>query len=826
MKKSTLTLVAASVILACSNVFAAGDPLGLDNLQEKINRIAAQKGIKAPDLRKELATIVEGGELPDGMKAPARAMAGKAVEEPDESSLQEAIKKRPSIKKIVNIEANQVRAIEKSDGTIMYMIDNGRFALTGKMVDVWNFKPLNTIDDIDYAVHHINLDNMGFDAADFNSVSVGKGKKHVTIFVDPRCTWCHRLMDEIEAKPALKDEYTFDFIIIASLGPESQRLTQLLYCAKDKDPKKKWEALKSGFRAIESLEQEEVCDSTVLRETDIKRYLMGIRGVPFVINHDGTFTKGMPRDLTAFLEGKDRRVQGLQTAPDVIRNAPKLPAPNAAAQPAPEVKRVDLSTYDVPGMNLVTVGTGSKTVTVFVDPQCGWCHRLMDEVNADAAIQKDYTFRFVVVGILGPESQRLAKAMSCAKTTDQKTKWDALRAGKKGIDKLEAGKDCDESRYTKSQSARTGLGFNGVPFLVAPDGRTAGGKPADLRAFLEGRVAPQQPVKPAAPDPTEKVDLTNYDITGMNLVTVGTGAKVVTVFVDPQCGWCHRLMDEVNKDTSIQRDYTFRFVVVGILGPESQRLAKAMSCAKTTDNTAKWDALRAGKKGIDKLEAAKDCDDVRYNKSQSARTSLGINGVPFIVAPDGHTAAGKPANLRNFLENKAQPAQEEAKPAPKPTSVDLKAHGFDPKKLNVLSMGSGKEHVTVFVDPRCSWCHKLMDQINGNPEFFKQYTFDFVVLGLLGDTSEELAQKLYCANAKPAEKWKALMAGKDGIEKLKLKKGCEVGKGAPEKASDEADDMMEKLGIEGVPYVVAPDKRILGGFSPDLMGWLTLGKKK
>lgn len=661
MKKSTLTLVAASVILACSNVFAAGDPLGLDNLQEKINRIAAQKGIKAPDLRKELATIVEGGELPDGMKAPARAMAGKAVEEPDEASLQEAIKKRPSIKKIVNIEANQVRAIEKSDGTIMYMIDNGRFALTGKMVDVWNFKPLNTIDDIDYAVHHINLDNMGFDAADFNSVSVGKGKKHVTIFVDPRCTWCHRLMDEIEAKPALKDEYTFDFIIIASLGPESQRLTQLLYCAKDKDPKKKWEALKSGFKAIESLEQEEVCDSTVLRETDIKRYLMGIRGVPFVINHDGTFTKGMPRDLTAFLEGKDRRVQGLQTAPDVIRNAPKLPAPNAAAQPAPEVKRVDLSTYDVPGMNLVTVGTGPKTVTVFVDPQCGWCHRLMDEVNADAAIQKDYTFRFVVVGILGPESQRLAKAMSCAKTTDQKTKWDALRAGKKGIDKL---------------------------------------------------------------------------------------------------------------------------------------------------------------------EAAKDCDDVRYNKSQSARTSLGINGVPFIVAPDGHTAAGKPANLRNFLENKAQPAQEEAKPAPKPTSVDLKAQGFDPKKLNVLSMGSGKEHVTVFVDPRCTWCHKLMDQINSNPEFFKKYTFDFVVLGLLGDTSEELAQKLYCANAKPAEKWKALMAGKDGIEKLKLKKGCEVGKGAPEKTSDEADDMMEKLGIEGVPYVVAPDKRILGGFSPDLMGWLTLGKKK
>lgn len=179
MKKSALTLVAASVILTCLNVLAAGDPLGLDNLQEKINRIAAQKGIKAPDLRKELATIVEGGELPEGMKAPARAMAGKAAEEPDEASLQEAIKKRPSIKKIVNIEANQVRAIEKSDGTIMHMIDNGRFVLTGKMVDVWNFKPLNTIDDIDYAVHHINLDNMGFDAADFNLVSVGKEKKHV-----------------------------------------------------------------------------------------------------------------------------------------------------------------------------------------------------------------------------------------------------------------------------------------------------------------------------------------------------------------------------------------------------------------------------------------------------------------------------------------------------------------------------------------------------------------------------------------------------------------------------------------------------------------------
>lgn len=50
MTKSALTLMAASVILTCSNVLAAGDPLGLDNLQEKINRIAAQS-ISAKNLR-------------------------------------------------------------------------------------------------------------------------------------------------------------------------------------------------------------------------------------------------------------------------------------------------------------------------------------------------------------------------------------------------------------------------------------------------------------------------------------------------------------------------------------------------------------------------------------------------------------------------------------------------------------------------------------------------------------------------------------------------------------------------------------------------------
>ncbi len=838
IKKSTLTLVASSVLLAFTNAYAAGGALGLDNLQEKLNQLAAKAGVKAPNVREELATIVDGGALPDNLKgADGKAAAteskvagGKAIEAPDEAALAEQLKKQPLIKKIVNIDANQIRAIAKTDGEIMYMIDNGRFALKGKMVDIWNLKPLNTIDEIDYAVHHINLDNMGFDPADFNSVSVGTGKKHVTIFVDPRCTWCHKLMDEIEAKPELKKDYTFDFIIVATLGPDSVRLAQQLYCAKDKDPAKKWEALKAGYKAIEALEQEETCDQTVLRETDIKRYLMGIRGVPFVINHDGTYTRGKPRDLMAFLEGKDQRSAGLQTAPDVIRNAPKLPAPAAApaAAPQPEVKRVDLTPYDVDHLNVVSVGKGPKTVTVFVDPQCGWCHKLMEEVESDDSIKKDFTFRFVVVGILGPESERLAKAMSCASTKDVAEKWNALRKGKKGIDKLSQKLLCGDDVFKKSQAARTGLGFNGVPFVVAPDGRTAGGKPADLRAFLENRIAAPQPAPAPAgdDDEAETVDLTNYDILGMNLVTVGTGAKVVTVFVDPQCGWCHKLMDEVNADKSIQQDYTFRFIVVGILGPESQRLAKAISCAKTKDNNAKWEALRKGKKGIDKLEAASDCDNTRFNKSQSARTTLNINGVPFLVAPDGRTAGGKPASLRNFLEKKAQPAKAPtAQPKAKPTSVDLKAKGFDVKKLNVVSMGSGKEHVTVFVDPRCSWCHKLMDQVNGNPEFFKKYTFDFVVIGLLGDVSEELAQKLYCADAKPADKWKALVAGKDGIEKLKLKKNCKVGEGAAEAASDEADSMMEKLEIEGVPYVVAPDKRILGGFSPDLMGWLGLGKK-
>ncbi|NMU88035.1 thioredoxin fold domain-containing protein, partial [Vibrio parahaemolyticus] len=76
---------------------------------------------------------------------------------------------------------------------------------------------------------------------------------------------------------------------------------------------------------------------------------------------------------------------------------------------------------DIDAMNVAKLGTGPKEVVVFVDPQCGACHQLMEEAKA---LKDEYTFKFVVIPILGDKSNRLARALSCI--TDQDKAFEAL----------------------------------------------------------------------------------------------------------------------------------------------------------------------------------------------------------------------------------------------------------------------------------------------------------------------------------------------------------------------------------------------------------------
>ena len=462
MKYFSKTAIAASLLAALfSGTLPAEEAKGLDALQEKVNKIAAEKGIPAPNVRAELA--------------------GKAKAETEViDATDRALKSVSPIERIVAIDANTIRAIKSADGRIMYLVDNGRFAFVGKMVDIWNRKELSTIEDIADAVSHINLKRMGFSTEKVHSITVGKGKEHVTIFIDPQCGWCHKLLAEINSKPEWMDKYTWDFVIVPVLGDRSQKLSKKLFCAKTKDQQVLFDAVRNGARTIDGLEQVEKCDTTVFDQTKVISQALGLRGVPMVIAPDGRFTRGKPKDLTAFLNNTEVKEAAPQT-------------PNAAQKP----QTIDLKKagFDLKNTNSFSVGSGRDHVTVVVDPQCSWCHKLIAELNAEPQYMKDFTFDFVVYPILGDKSTELAKKLFCAKTKDGDVKFRAFTAGADGIEALKSAENCADADFAKTQKVGEVLGVESVPVMIAPDGRLTRGKPRDLHGFLypaakKGATAP------------------------------------------------------------------------------------------------------------------------------------------------------------------------------------------------------------------------------------------------------------------------------------------------------------------------------------------------
>lgn len=158
--------------------------------------------------------------------------------------------------------------------------------------------------------------------------------------------------------------------------------------------------------------------------------------------------------------------------------------------------------------------------------------------------------------------------------------------------------------------------------------------------------------------PVEDLGLTPE---GMNTLTLGTGPKVVSAFVDPHCGWCHRLITEVKDDAGLLKDYTVNFYVVPALGAASNEVAKHLYCAKA-DPKQKLEAFIEGPDKIRALPRDEACDTRGYDQTLMTAQLIGVKGVPFVIAPDGRSVEGKPRSLRGFLEPKATSQDTPAKP--------------------------------------------------------------------------------------------------------------------------------------------------------------------
>ncbi len=149
----------------------------------------------------------------------------------------------------------------------------------------------------------------------------------------------------------------------------------------------------------------------------------------------------------------------------------------------------------------------------------------------------------------------------------------------------------------------------------------------------------------------DKIDLRKIGLSPdeMGAFTLGSGKKEVTIFVDPQCGYCNGLLKQIKE---IKDGYTFKIVLVPVLGSESADISKKLLCEK--DKNKALDILIS--KDFSKLPAlaakgGKDvCDLKPLQKSVVATKLLDIKGVPFSFLPSKNTFRGGAESFKTVLE--------------------------------------------------------------------------------------------------------------------------------------------------------------------------------
>ena len=146
----------------------------------------------------------------------------------------------------------------------------------------------------------------------------------------------------------------------------------------------------------------------------------------------------------------------------------------------------------------------------------------------------------------------------------------------------------------------------------------------------------------------EKVDLRKIGLNPdeLSVFTVGTGKREVTVFVDPNCHYCHDLIVQME---ALAKDYSFKLVLIPVLGKESAEVTKKLIC--NPDKAASLNALimQAYSK-LPALPADNKCDLKPLQKAVVATKLLDIQGVPYLFLASKNTHRGGSKALKTLLE--------------------------------------------------------------------------------------------------------------------------------------------------------------------------------
>ena len=110
---------------------------------------------------------------------------------------------------------------------------------------------------------------------------------------------------------------------------------------------------------------------------------------------------------------------------------------------------------------------------------------------------------------------------------------------------------------------------------------------------------------------------------------------------------------------ALKSQYTFKLVPIPVLGQESQSLVVKIGCMLQTQSKDKArDALMHQTYDTLTSEIDPKCDREPVQRAMVTAKLFGIDGVPFLIAPDGRTFKGAPDSLADWLANKTEPKTE------------------------------------------------------------------------------------------------------------------------------------------------------------------------
>jgi thiol:disulfide interchange protein DsbC len=203
----------------------------------------------------------------------------------------------PAIARLTRLPAGGLQAVETTDGDLLFLSDNGRYAFRGPAVDLWHGARLTDLDTVQRLAGRIDLQRLTLDPRDLGAIDFGEGPE-VIVFVDPYCPHCKALLT---ALPRLAARYRFRLVPLPALGEASQQAVLAINCLSVADPEQARQALldPSVLRSLPP--PTDGCSQIPAQRALVTAQILGVQGTPYLIAPDGRLRQGVPEDLGAWL---------------------------------------------------------------------------------------------------------------------------------------------------------------------------------------------------------------------------------------------------------------------------------------------------------------------------------------------------------------------------------------------------------------------------------------------------------------------------------------------------------------------------------------------